>query len=182
MKRKTLDGLNDIILGIINSICVERPCKIVKIHSQYLIDVEVFSDNGSDILCKVPVKNFQTQNAYFYLKLRIGDRGTVRFLDSNFLNYLKNSTDYSELIYHNHNFQNGIFVLGFLPENEEYEIASGEIAIGTKNGSVIAISNDEIKISGGSIILSGDTTICGKNFLSHTHSNGNNGSATGGVL
>ena len=182
MKRKTLDGVNDIIQGIISSILVERPCKIVKINSQYSVDIEVFNDNGSDILYKVPVKNFQTQNAYFYLKLNVGDRGTVRFLDNNFLNYFKNSPNYSEVIYPNHNVQNGIFVLGFFPENEEYEIASGEIAIGTKNGCAITISNDEIKISGGKIILNGDTTICGKNFLTHTHSNGNNGNATGGVL
>ena len=182
MTRKLSDSLNDLIYGIINGIWVEKPCKVVKVHSPYRVDIEYYDKDESDILYNVPVKIFQTANAYFYLKINVGDRGTVRFLDNCFLKYLKNFDVNSDLIYKNHSIQNGIFVLGFLPEKEEYEFANGEISIGTKNGTLITLNNDCVTITGGNIVLSGTTTIEGKKFLNHTHSNGNEGAPTGGVL
>ncbi len=182
MQEKVIQSLNNLIFGIIDGIWVEKPCKIIKVHSQYLVDIEYFDEGKTDVLFNVPVKNFQTKNAYFHLKINVGDRGTVRFLDENLLNYLKSSEKFPEKIYQNHAVQNGLFVLGFCPENEEYEFGDGEISIGTKSGSLITINNNEITIRGGNIILDGTTVIEGKSFLNHTHSNGNNGSPTGGVL
>lgn len=56
-------------------------------------------------------------------------------------------------------------------ENESYTYA--------KN---VTIEAENITIKGGNISLSGTTTIDGKNFLQHTHSNGNLGDPTGGVI
>ena len=182
MQEKVIQSLNNLIFGIIDGIWVEKPCKIIKIYSQYLVDIEYFDEGKTDILFNVPVKNFQTQRAYFHLKINVGDRGTVRFLDENFLNYLKSSDKILQNFSNSHSIQNGIFILGFYPENEEYEFEEGEISIGTKSGALITINNGAITIRGGNIILDASTVIEGKSFLNHTHSNGNNGNPTGGVL
>ena len=182
MQEKVTQSLNNLICGIINCIWVEKPCRVIKVHSQYLVDIEFQDEGKTDILFNVPVKNFQTRRAYLHLKIAVGDRGTVRFLDENLLNYLKSSENFSEKIYPNHNLQNGIFVLGFFPETEEYEFAEGEISIGTKSGATITINENTITIRGGNIILDGSTVIEGKSFLNHTHANGNDGNPTGGVL
>ena len=65
----------------------------------------------------------------------------------------------------------------------------GDIVIGTTSGAVINVTGENITITGGTIDISGssvnlgnDTTIDGKKFLEHTHTNGNNGSPTGGVI
>lgn len=64
-------------------------------------------------------------------------------------------------------------------ENEAYTYAKKVII----EGDNITISgNSNITITGGNISISGNTTIDNKNFLTHTHSNGNQGNPTGGVL
>ena len=64
-------------------------------------------------------------------------------------------------------------------ENEYYTHAKKVII----EGDNITISgNSNITITGGNISISGNTTIDGKKFLAHTHSNGNEGNPTGGVI
>ena len=53
----------------------------------------------------------------------------------------------------------------------------------TEQGATVTISaGGAITISGGSVTISGNTKIDGVTFLSHTHSNGHEGSPTGGVI
>lgn len=59
---------------------------------------------------------------------------------------------------------------------------TGEFTIKTAGGYIKGDSGGNITISGGNITLQGNTTISGKEFLSHTHTNGNNGGPTGGVI
>lgn len=56
---------------------------------------------------------------------------------------------------------------------------SGQLRI---KASDIYIDSNNINITGGNVTISGNTTIDNKIFLSHTHSNGNQGNPTGGVI
>ena len=49
-------------------------------------------------------------------------------------------------------------------------------------GNGINISGGNINITGSSVNIGNDTTIDGKKFLDHVHSNGNQGANTGGVV
>ena len=44
------DSFNDILDGFSNATLVEKPCKIVKVNSQYCVDVEYYDNN--EVPCK----------------------------------------------------------------------------------------------------------------------------------
>lgn len=181
-------NLTELVLGLSKNILVEKPCKIVKIHSPYLVDVEIYENNVPDYLYNVPVKHLQTNSAFIYLGLKIGARGTVRFFDTDISQYYQNS-DTEGKATRLHDINDNYFTTGFYPENEQYILPEGDICIGTGSGALIKINGNSISITGENILinaanltLSGNTTIDDKVFLNHTHSNGNNGGATGGVI
>lgn len=187
-KRLCTDSLTDIMQGLLTTILVEKPCKILKVHNQYLVDVEYYDKYKTDILYKVPVKHIQTQNAYVFLGLKVGDFGTLRFFDNDISYYNKGSEDFGNEK-RCHNINDGLFSLGFYPSSKQYIFPEGEVVIGTQSGAVISLSGQGISISGGEISITGssvnigsDTVIDGVIFLEHQHSNGNNGANTGGVI
>lgn len=187
-KRMSTDSLNDIMQGLLTAILVEKPCKILKVHNQYLVDVEYYDNYKKDVLYKVPVKHLQTQNAYIFLGLKPGDCGTLRFFDNDISYYNKGSED-SGNDNRCHDINDGLFSAGFYPASEQYIIPEGDVVIGnqsgalmTFNGGTISISGGEISITGSSVNLGANTTIDGISFLEHQHTNGNNGANTGGVV
>jgi len=188
MTRQCSDSLNNILENLLTNFLVEKPCKVINVHSQYLVDIEYYTNNQSDILYKVPIKHIQTQNAYIYFGIKEGDRGTVRFFDDNISEYLKNSGIISTET-EKHGINNNLFSPGFYPSKEQYLFPQGDIVIGTTKGSLIQITDEaininggDITIEGGNITISGNTQIDGKAFLTHKHSNGNNGNPTGAVI
>ncbi len=188
MNRNCIESLGDLIRGLSGTMLVEKPCRITKVYSQYLVDVEYYDNNKSDILYKVPVKHLQTESAYIFLGLKAGDRGTVRFFDNDVTNYYKSvQTPGTEVRIHDIN--DNFFTLGYYPQSEQYIFPDGDLVIGTGSGAVINLAGEGITITGGNISISGssinigsNSTIDGKVFLEHTHSNGNEGNPTGGVL
>ena len=189
MTRSCCDSLNDMLENLLTNFFVEKPCKITKVHSQALVDVEYYDNNIKDTLCKVPVRHMQTKNSFVYMALKPGDCGTVRFLDNSIKEYYQGNSSDTEVKGRKHDVNDNIFVAGFYPEPEQYVFPEGDLVIGTLAGATITLNENSIKISGGAIsiegghiTISGNTMIDGKTFLSHTHSNGNNGSPTGGVL
>lgn len=60
--------------------------------------------------------------------------------------------------------------------------ATDEFIIKNSGMTIKGDSGGNITINGGNIIITGNTTIDGKSFLGHQHSNGNNGFNTGGVV
>lgn len=188
MNRNYIDSLSDFIRGLSGTMLVEKPCKITKVYSQYLVDVEYYDNNKADMLYKVPVKHLQTQSSYIFLGLNVGDRGTVRFFDNDVADYYRSSLSTSTES-RLHNINDNLFSLGYYPQTEQYIIPEGDVVIGTNSGAVISLKGDGITITGGSISINGssvnigeNSTIDGKIFLEHTHSNGNEGNPTGGVL
>ena len=49
-------------------------------------------------------------------------------------------------------------------------------------GDITITGGGSVSVSGSSVTIGSDTTIDGKKFLEHTHSNGNQGKPTGGVI
>ncbi len=182
------ESLDDILNGFSSAMLVEKPCKIVKVNSQYSVDIEYYDNNTADCLYNVPVKHLQTQNAYIFMGLSIGDCGTVRFFDNDVTDYY-NGTSQKYPDNRCHDINDGMFSVGFYPSASQYLFPAGDLVIGTTSGAVINITDESIAITGGTVEISAssvnigsDTTIDGKKFLEHTHSNGNNGSPTGGVI
>ncbi len=188
MKRKITDSLCDILRGISHITLVEFPCKIINVHSPYLVDVEYYSNNSKDILLNVPVKHQQTQKAYVYLGINVGDKGTLRFFDNDVSKY-REGVDLVSSEIRTHNINDSVFSFGFYPDNEQYVFPDGDVVIGTNNGATVTLSNNCIYINGGNISINGsnltlgsNTVIDGKTFLEHKHTNGNQGNPTGGVI
>lgn len=182
------DSLDDILDGFSSSMLVEKPCRIIKVNSQYSVDVEFYENNRTDYLYNVPVKHMQTQKAYVFLGLNAGDYGTVRFFDNDVTDYYNGITP-KIVDSRCHDINDNIFTAGFYPLKSQYVMTSGDIVIGTSSGAVINITGNDITISGGSINISAstvnlgsETVIDGQKFLEHKHSNGNNGCPTGAVI
>ncbi len=188
MPRTCNDALNDMLSGISTRTLVEKPCKIVKVNSQYSVDIEYYDNNQPDYLYNVPVKHLQTQSAFVFLGLKSGDCGTVRFFDNDVSGYSFDDEYISNEV-RTHDINDNLFSLGFYPAKSQYVFPKGDVVIGTTSGAVINLNSSGITISGGEIIITGssvsignETTIDGKKFLEHTHSNGNEGNPTGGVV
>ncbi|MBR6099073.1 hypothetical protein IKP85_04935 [bacterium] len=171
MKRKSTDNLINIVKGVSEDTFVEKPCKIIKVHSQNLVDIEYYDKYKTDILCKVPVKHLQTQNSCVYIKLHVGDMGTVRFFDND-VSYYNKGSEASGNDDRSHNINDGIFSLGFYPAISDIEELSGNSLI-IKSGNAGIFIDDEgnIKIIGKSVTIKSDnnTTIDGSVYLNHRH-------------
>ncbi len=181
-------ALDNLFTALLGNIYCECPCRVEAVNGNY-VDVTVFRNNEKFLAPNVPIKRPETGSAYIFLGIKKGDRGTITFTDKSIENYKKNgtATDDSRL----HSKQDGIFKLGFVPDNEAFIYPeNADIEIGLKDGSAkINITDGNITINGGnvsitssSVNLGSNTTIDGKVFLEHTHSNGNNGNPTGGVV
>lgn len=168
------------------------PCKVVAVNGNFVDVMAYINDDEPDmVLYNVPVKRDESQRAYIYLGIAVGDYGTLTFFDRDTNDYIESgSTAYNgNESQHSINFR--CFSLGFIPSPSAYVYpTNADIEIGLKDGSCkinltsgdITISGGNINITGGSVSISGNTTIDGKVFLQHTHSNGNGGSPTGSVL
>lgn len=196
MTRTANDSLIDILSGFSGAILVEKPCRVVKVNSQYSVDIEYYDNNEADYLYNVPVKHIQTQKAFIFLGLNVGDCGTVRFFDNDVTGYYENS-EYLSDEERTHDINDNLFSVGFYPSVNQYAFPAGDIIIGTTGGAIINLTSGGITINGGDITITGsgsvsvaggsvtigsDVTIDGKKFLEHTHSNGDQGSPTGGVI
>lgn len=187
MTKTCNDSLNTVLDGFSSSILVEKPCRVTRVNSQYSVDIEYYDNNIKDFLYNVPVKHLQTQNAFVFLGLNAGDRGTIRFFDNDVSEYIKGSADAGTEI-RTHDINDNHYCAGFYPQKEQYLFPEGDVVIGTCSGAVVNLTGNGISISGGDITISGssvtlgsNTIIDGKAFLQHTHSNGNEGNSTGPV-
>lgn len=169
------EALDDIFNGFSSQTLVEKPCVISKVIDNYTVDVIYYDNNKPYTLVNVPVKHLQTNSAFIFLKLKAGDCGTIRFFDNDVTAYY-NGSDVESDEQRTHDLNDNEFTYGFYPSAKHYVFPEGDIVIGTVNGGEITISGSKVTIKGG------NTVIDGVNFLNHTHSNGNQGNPTGGVI
>lgn len=141
-----------------------------------LVDVPFQCYKGGDYSITVPVKQ--------------GDECLIIFTDVDFSAWFQNGGfNYAEHSFQ-HAYSNAMAIVGFSSEVK---------AVKNYNPNAIEIRNadasEKISLSAGNITLksatitldgevttTGTTTIQGKEFLSHVHSNGNQGANTGGVV
>ena len=168
---------------------VQYAAKIIKVNSQDSVNIEYYSNGVADILQNVPVRHIKSPTGFFILKLKEGDRGIVRFFDDDIDLYRTSGVIAESSEVKVHDINDNIFEIGFYPDTENYVYPDGDIVVGTKAGALISLKDNNINISGGNITITGssvnlgnNTTIDGKVFLEHTHSNGNQGANTGGVV
>lgn len=187
---KSFEGaFSRILKSLKKDLRVQFAAKIIKVNSQDSVNIEYYSNGVADILQNVPVRHLKSPTGFFILKLKVGDRGVVRFFDDDIDLYRTSGiiAESSEVKVHDIN--DNIFEIGFYPDNENYIYPDGDLVIGTKAGALISMTGNGINITGGNINITGsavnignNTTIDGKKFLEHTHSNGNQGADTGPVV
>lgn len=181
MARTCEDALDDIFNGFSAQTLVEKPCVVSRVINQYTVDVTYYDNNEPNTLVNVPVKHFQTNSAFIFLGLKVGDCGTVRFFDND-VNAYYDGSDVASDEERTHDLNDNCFTYGFYPSTKQYVFPDGDIVIGTTSGAIISLTQNSITITGGAVTIGENTTIDGVNFLNHTHSNGNQGNPTGAVI
>lgn len=187
---KSFEGaFSRILKALKKDLRVQFAAKIIKVNSQDSVNIEYYSNGVADILQNVPVRHLKSPTGFFILKLKVGDRGVVRFFDDDIDLYRTSGVVAESSEVKVHDINDNIFEIGFYPDNENYIYPDGDLVIGTKAGALISLTENKINISGGDIAITGsnvnlgnNTTIDGKVFLEHVHSNGNQGANTGGVV
>lgn len=185
------NAFEDVINALKESINCSLPCQVEAVNGNY-VDVRMIRNDDIEdiIISNVPIKREETARAYIFLGIKQGDRGTLTFYDKSIEDYMLGDEDYNYDT-RTHSIQDRSFSLGFIPDPEAFVYPENtDIEIGLKDGSAkITVSDGNITISGGNINITGssvslgtNTTIDGKVFLEHTHSNGNQGRPTGGVI
>lgn len=131
-----LSSLDDFINGFGNSVNVQLPAVIKTVNSDGSVDVLVIrNDEDPDVVFpNVPVKHYETQRAYIFLGLKVGDKGLIKFCDKSIEGYKQNGIDTPDD--RTHSLNDGVFEIGFYPASERYAFpADKTIEIGNKNGS-----------------------------------------------
>lgn len=180
--------------AIKNSVNCQCPAQIKKVNEDGTVDIVVFRNDEieNQLLPHVKIKHTETGRAFIQLGVLEGDYGVVRYFDTNVQDYLEGQEGYN-FDNRSHNTNDACFELGFIPNPSSYVYPSGKnIAIGNKDGSALLTVDAEgniniksakkINIESSSVTIGSNTTIDGKVFLQHKHSNGNNGANTGGVI
>ena len=171
-----------ILKAVKRDLRVQYPAKVVKVNSQDNVNIEFYSNGKADILSNVPVKHLKSPTGFFIIKIKEGDKGVVRFFDDDIDLYRTSGVIAESLEAKVHDINDNLFEGGFYPDSENYTYPEGDVVMGTNAGALISMTGNNIIINGGSVTISGNTTIDGKQFLSHVHSNGNQGANTGGVV
>lgn len=195
---------------LLSKIRCHLPCKVLSVdYNNGTVDVEIQGkqDMGYGAYEKFPILSdipilepHRTSRAYIITPIKSGDSGLLEFLDFNCSNYNSDGNTEPTLDPELHSINSSVFINGYIPQSNLIDISDTDcpIIMGlndktftlnvneagrlTINASDVDIKADNVNIDGGNISISGNTTIDNKNFLTHTHSNGNQGNPTGGVL
>lgn len=136
-------GFSQFAKNIKESINSCLPARIVKVNEDGTVNVvAIRNDELEDCVITVPVIRPETQRAYIQLKMNVGDRGIVKFCDKSIENYRQTGLELYNFDDRVHSLSDGIFQLGFLPNNEKFLFPEGEIVIGLKN-QTFTLSVDE---------------------------------------
>lgn len=195
-----IQEIKDFIM--LSKIKCHLPCKVravdystrtVEIEIQGKQDMGYGSYESFPILSDIPIiEPHCTSKAYFITPIQAGDTGLLEFMDFNCSNFNNDGNIEPTIDHELHSLNSSVFINGYIPQSNVVTIdTSNPITMGLNNQTFtlyvddsgnLNIKGNDINIIGGNISLSGTTTIDGKSFLQHTHSNGNQGNPTGGVI
>lgn len=146
------------------------PAKVTQVNEDGTVNVvAIRNDEIDDCVVTVPVIRQETQRAYIQLAIKTGDRGVLTFMDRSIEDYRFGDDSYNG-DNRSHSISDGIFSIGFLPENEKFIFPEGEIVIGLKNKKFtlavdaegnLSISAETIIINSKSSTINGDVKVNG---------------------
>ena len=178
------EKISNFVEYIKNAVNCQCPAQINKVNDDKTVDIIVFRNDEieNQLIPHVKIKHLESARGFVHLGVAEGDYGVVKYFDTSIEDYKEGKTEYNYDT-RSHDTNDACFELGFTPNPSSYIFPNGEVTIGSKTGSaLITINGDNINITGGNVTISGNTTIDGKNFLQHQHSNGNQGQNTGSVV
>ena len=158
------DELNTFARGILDSDNSCLPARVVKINDDGSVNVvAIRNDEIPDCVITVPVLRPETQRAYIMLKIKAGDRGVVKFCDKSIESYRLTGSEEYNGDDRQHSISDGVFQLGFLPDNEKFVFPDGEIVIGLKNNTFTLSVNENgsLTIGASAVTINSDVTING---------------------
>lgn len=159
-------------------------------------DAGMVTDFKLPMLVDVPFQCYKGGGYSITVPVKQGDECLIIFTDVDFSAWFQNGGfNYAEHSFQ-HSYTNAIAIIGissevnaipnYNPNAIEVRNADASEKISLSEGN-ITLKSATITLDGnvtttGTSNLQGTTTIQGKQFLSHVHSNGNQGSNTGGVV
>ena len=106
------------------------PARVVQVNQDGSVNVvAIRNDKIDDCVITIPVIRPETQRAYIYLGIKAGDRGIIKFMDKSIEEYRLTGSEAYNNDDRSHSLSDGIFQLGFLPDNEKFVYPEGEIVI-----------------------------------------------------
>ena len=151
-------ALQGLLSTVTDEIYCQVPCKVTGVHGNFVDAIAYINDDEEDfILYNIPIKREETQSAYIFLGIHIGDYGTLRFYDRSIDDYIQGNTDFNG-DERQHDINDRCFELGFIPNPNAFIYPTDqEIEIGLKNNkakiSIYADGNMNV-ISQGNITQS----------------------------
>lgn len=151
--------------GILDSVNSCLPAKVMQVNSDGTVNVLVIrNDKIDNCVITVPVLRPETQRAYIQLNIKTGDKGVVKFCDKSIEGYRLTGNESYDGDDRQHSFSDGIFQLGFLPDNEKFVFPDGEIVIGLKNNKcqIIIDESGNLTFNAEKVTFNSDVDINGK--------------------
>lgn len=150
--------------GIMEKTNTCLPARVVNVNKDGSVNVVIIrNDNIEDCVVTVPVLRPETKRAYIQLSIKEGDRGVVKFCDKSIEDYRQNGSEQYNNDDRCHSISDGIFQLGFLPDNEKFVFPDGEIVIGLKNNTFTlnVDENGNLTITATKVTINSDVEING---------------------
>lgn len=159
------DELNTFARGILDSDNSCLPARVVKVNDDGSVNVvAIRNDEIPDCVITVPVLRPETKRAYIMLKIKEGDRGVVKFCDKSIESYRLTGSEEYNGDDRQHSISDGVFQLGFLPDNEKFVFPDGEVVIGLKNNKcqIIIDESGNLTFNAEKVTFNSDVNINGK--------------------
>ena len=182
--------------GVSDSVNSCLPAKVMQVNSDGSVNVLIIrNDELDNCVITVPVLRPETQRAYIQLKIKVGDRGVVKFCDKSIEGYRLTGSEQYDNDDRQHSLSDGVFQLGFLPDNEKFVFPDGEIVIGLKNNKLKLIidENGNLTITAAAVTINSDIQVNGKitatgeiqsgqiKLTQHTHGGVTSGNSSTGL-
>ena len=101
---------------------VQCPCKVTAVNGEYVDVLPIINDDVTNQeLYDVKIRRHESSKAYIYFKVHVGDRGVLRFFDRSIADYSVNGSEEYNQDDRMHDVNDGLFELGFIPDEEKYE-------------------------------------------------------------
>ena len=143
---------------------VQCPCRVTAVNGNYVDVVPIINDDmKNQELYDVKIRHLESSTAYIYLGVHVEDKGVLRFFDRSIDDYSTNGSEGYNEDDRIHDVNDGLFELGFVPDNEAYVYPTDkEIEIGLKDQTAkISFANGNITFIATNINTQGNITHTG---------------------